>query len=188
MVTDVHRMRPRAFLPRHNLHPKVSPGQTRGPTEVKMILDQFEDMVITEQRPRDMENRNKPGIFTTKPHITWDNFFSGDSIQLYCAQKGFGMTNTVARNTLPKGVPDRHWHKSKVQKSGEPRPRATRWLEPIVASKPVGESVMTICSFQSVNSTNFTSVNAHNDCGLCAATKSCSKGHHKGEWGIEFCW
>ena len=45
LVTDVDRIRPRAYLHRHNLHPMGNGFTAKGPNEVRMIVNKLEPMV-----------------------------------------------------------------------------------------------------------------------------------------------
>ena len=69
---DSDRLRPRAYLHRHKLHP-VHENFTKGQNEIKLIMDKLDALV----------DRN---IFTKKPHLVADNFFSGDKILHYAGK------------------------------------------------------------------------------------------------------
>ncbi len=45
------------------------------------------------------EGDGRRQIFTEKPHSTWDNFFSGDDINDWIGQGGFGVTMTCQHKT-----------------------------------------------------------------------------------------
>jgi hypothetical protein len=116
LVSDLDWMRPRAHVHRHKLHKRPKGITAEGPNEVRLIWEQLKPMVAGNE---DGENVNpllptKPILFSEKPHITWDNYFSGDSVLEYAAKEGFGVTMTVSRNCLPSGVPGKFFHKDKA--------------------------------------------------------------------------
>lgn len=94
LVTDCHRVRPRAYSHRHKLHPCPDGWEKyQGPLEVKRIVDMIKPMC----RPEPLV----PGvrqIFDGYPHFTWDNHFSGDRIMDYLGENGFGATMTCRRD------------------------------------------------------------------------------------------
>jgi hypothetical protein len=179
LVCDVDRIRPRAYLHRHKCHAKDF--NLEGPNEVKHLLDRLEPLCI--------ENILAPGrgIFKSKPHITFDNFFSGEDIATHAANRGFGMTTTLRRDRMPKPVPNIFFHVKKTNPKDR-RVKVAKFLNPIVAVKKVNdESLLQLTSFQSTSSCNFLSVNAYNACGLYAATKERGRTNNgsKRKWAIE---
>eukprot|EP00957_Ditylum_brightwellii_P090039 6857219-Ditylum_brightwellii.AAC.2 len=70
-------------------------------------------------------------MFTARPGITFDNYFSGNNIFDYAGQKGFGLCTTVRRNRLPKGVPAQYMHKKTTEPDNQAA-RCTHFNEPIV--------------------------------------------------------
>jgi len=177
LVTDVDRVRVRAYIHRHKLHPKYfgNPGEN----EIRMITDKVLEMVADENNPR--------GIFSDKPHMTWDNYFSGDNSMNYCAEKGVGFTCTVQCGRLPGKVKAEHLHK--LLTKSEDRPKAARFENPVVLVKrdkeKWGNSVWVHTSFQSTSSCNIAHVNAINSCSLFAATKERGRNIFKRSWAIE---
>jgi len=159
IVSDVDWIRPRAYLHRHKLHTKLF--NTQGPNEVRLLWE-------TQLLPLCQHDNVLLGraLFQVKPHITWDNFFSGDEIMEYAADNGFGLTMTCRRDRFPKNVPKEHFHNKKVQVNK--RTRSARFEQPIFAIKRKAQSVMQFTSFQSTSSCNFASVNALNECALYA--------------------
>jgi hypothetical protein len=184
IVSDVDRLRIRAYLPRHKLHDY--PFTQKGPSEVRMIYEQLE--LLMKPVESDKARWRRPIILPSKPHITWDNFFSGDDILEYAAEKGFGLTMTCRRDRLPGcgakgGVPSKYWHKEKTNHLG--RAKAARYEYPIFAIKRVGDSLIQHTSFQSTSSCNISSVNALNELSLYVASKERGRGSTKRHWGIE---
>lgn len=182
VAVDVDRIRPRAYIHRHKLQPR--PIGTQGESEVRLIYEELLPLITGTTKRR--------SIFTEKPHITWDNFFSGDNIMKYAAEQGFGFTSTCRRDRLPKGIPTKYLHKGKTDSSA--RPKAARFEQPIFAIKVLKEDttdkekvsgVMQLTSFQSTSSCNFTSVNALNTMSLYCQPKERGRGLHKRRWAIE---
>ena len=75
MISDVHRMRPRAYIHRHKLHTKPPGWTAAGPLEVKMMTEKILPMVQGEENANNLKQ-----IFRVRPHTTWDNYFSGCKI------------------------------------------------------------------------------------------------------------
>ena len=100
LLCDATRKRPRAYLHRHNLHPpfedkiqdKKDGWTMNGPKEVRRIVDSIESL-IKGSFQNEADTRRQ--IWSKKPHMTWDNYFSSDKIIDYVGQKGFGMMCTV---------------------------------------------------------------------------------------------
>jgi hypothetical protein len=181
LVCDVDRIRPRAYLHRHKCH--VKDFKYQGPNEVKHLLDRLDQLMIN------MENLNAPGhgIFRSKPHITFDNFFSGKDIATYVANKGYGMTTTLRRDRIPKGLPSLCLHVKKMAPHDK-RAKVAKFLQPIVAVKKVSDdAILQLTSFQSTSSCNILSVNAYNHCSLYAKTKERGRTSNgsKRQWAIE---
>ena len=74
-------------------------------------------------------------IFREKPHLTWDNYFSGDDIMMHAGQRGFGLTMTCRQDCLPKDIPSHFVNKEKA--GTDIRPRATHFMNPIFAIKKI---------------------------------------------------
>ena len=100
LCTDVDRIRPRAYVHRHKLHQKKF--NVTGQNEVYLMMRQLESLVVDET------TETPVGIFTQKPHIMCDNFFSGDLIFQYAAENDWGLLMTCRRDRLPKGVPGKY--------------------------------------------------------------------------------
>lgn len=182
LVSDIDWIRPRAYMHRHKVHEKEEGWSLQGPAEVKHILKDLDELIVN-----DFNSLIGKPIFAEHPHITWDNFFSGEKIAMHCASKGYGMTTTLRRDRFPSGVPKKFFHFQKTQ-PGAARPRAAKYIAPIVAVKKVHHgSLMQLTSFQSTSSCNFLSVNAYDSCNLYAVTKERGqrKSNHKRQWAIE---
>jgi len=182
LVSDVHRIRPRAFLHRHKLHVKPPGWTAMGPLEARRIMEQLGSMTLGEPPRRTRQ------VFREKPHTTWDNYFSGDKISDWAGQNGFGATMTCRRDRLPiRG--DEVLHKKKTD-SGK-RPKAARFQQPITAVKTVeanGSSqkyTRVHCSFQSTSSCNISTVNALNGCNGYVRRRERGRMENKRLWGIE---
>ena len=176
LTSDVDRIRPRAYIHRHKKHPVLFKKQ--GPNEIRVL---YETQLLPLCRPdNDLVGK---ALFNEKPHITMDNFFSGNELMMYVAEEGFGATMTCRRDRLPNDVPKNYFHHAKVEVN--PRTKATRFAQPIVAVKKHGQSVMVMTSFQSTSSCNVLSVNGINGCELYAHSKQRGRGKYKREWAIE---
>jgi len=75
-------------------------------------------------------------IFKEKPHITFDNYFSGDGIMNWAGENGFSATMTCRRDRLPGGVANKYLHKESTQ-NGDKRARVGRFNNPITLVKTV---------------------------------------------------
>ena len=175
LISDVDRIRPRVYVHRHKLNPKWYGAP--GANEVRILLDKLSYLCenAMAHRPR--------SIFREKPHITWDNYFSGDHTLQYACEQGFAMTMTTRRDRLPKGVPGRFLHKKKTQVTD--RSKAARFEVPIFVVKNHARGMIQLTSFQSTSSCNFSHVNAINSLSLYAQPKERGRGEHKRRWGTE---
>ena len=173
LSSDVDRLRPRAYVHRHKLHEKVFRYQ--GCNEAYLLMKEIEDLVVTPTAPR--------GIFSEKPHFTFDNFFSGDEIFSYASENDWGLTMTCRRDRLPKGIEHKYVHKDKCGVTD--RSRAAGYEHPIFAIKSSGDSAIQLSTFQSTGATNFVSVNAVNANTLYVHQKSRGRGIYRRSWGIE---
>ena len=186
MVSDVNRIRPRAYMHRHKLHIKPPGWTQQGPLEVRRLLEKLNGLVHGEASA---DSRRQ--IFKKKPHSTWDNFFSGDRICTYIGQNGFGATMTCRRDRLPSGVHADNMCKQKT--SNEARPKAARFNQPInlvqiVAGDEAADTkafVRVHTTFQSTSSCNISTVNALNECGMYVRKRERGRGDNKRFWGIE---
>jgi hypothetical protein len=146
-----------------------------------MIYEQLELLMV----PVVSGSSQRQSILPSKPHMTWDNFFSGDDILEYACDKGFGLTMTCRRDRLPSKdvIAGKYWHKEKTDSKA--RPKAARYEQPIFAIKRIRDSLIQHTSFQSTSSCNITSVNALNEIGLFVSAKERGRGINKHRWGIE---
>ena len=188
IVSDIHRIRPRAYVHHHKLHEKEPGWTTEGPNEVKMIMAQILPMVVGQ-----VEVPGTRQIFQEKPHSTWDNYFSGCKIFDWMGEKGFAATMTCRRDRFPKIIAPEYLHKKKT--TTVPRPKAARFNKPINAVKrqfslnnegqkaEIYECVHV--SFQSTSSCNISTVNALNACTLSCRRKERGRGANKRHWAIE---
>ena len=132
-------------------------------------------------------------IFSERPHLTWDNFFSGDVIFDWIAgQRGFGVTMTRQPHWLPSVVRKDYFHFKKTP--ADARSRVARFNPPIAAVKQVLFDINETThkpykrvhvSFQYTSSTNISTVNALNSNMLFVFKKERGIGVDKKKWGIE---
>jgi hypothetical protein len=174
ITTDVGRLRPRAFVHRHNKHEKLCKQQ--GPNEIRLLHRELKRLMAGGDAKVLFQLPNK--LF-----LTADNFFSGEESTTYVATEGFGCCFTNRRDRLPKDIPEQYLQKGKTDSNQ--RPRAARFMNPIVATKTLQGSTIQLVSFQSTSSCNIMCVNALNSCELYAATKERGRGLQKRKWGIE---
>ena len=116
MLFDINRRYPRAYLHRHKLHPKTPPFTACGQSELFMLVNMVDKLVVGDQNatlPTTTVTNPHGGTdytFTMKrvyrkpPHITADNFFSSGPIMDWLGGKGYGMTATCARNRIPTEI------------------------------------------------------------------------------------
>ena len=178
LVSDVDRIRPRAYVHRHKLNERFFPSGGWGPQEVKLILDQLEPLCHENNsyRPR--------ALFRERPHITWDNYFSGDNIMSYAGTHGFGLTMTCRRDRLPRDIPGMYLQKQKT--ASKARSKAARFNKPIFCIKSTaGGGAIQLTSFQSTSSCNIIHVNALNSLDLYAQARERGRGNNKRQWAIE---
>ena len=165
LISDVHRVRPCSYLHHHKLHTKHY--NCAGPNELRLLWERMMPLFQPNtHRTRDM--------FRQKPHITCDNFFSGDGIINYACEQGFGVTMTCRRDRLPKGVPGKYLCKLKTPV--DKRSRASRWMHPIFCLKQhQSGALIQLTTFQSTSSCNLMHVNGVNSNSLYGSIKERGK-------------
>jgi len=132
-------------------------------------------------------------IYKQKPHITMDNYFSGEKILTWIGENGFGATMTCSRDRLPPNMPAKYWHKVKTDTSK--KTKAARFFEPVVVVKNVPATEMTEgyrrvhisfqSAFQSTSSCNISTVNALHQCNLSVMKRERGISINKRTRGIE---
>jgi len=177
LTCDVDRIRPRAYVHRHKAHPVIiSPT---GPNEIALIYDRLEHLILAGQS----ENPNRPvPIFREPPHLTGDNYFSGESVMRHAIEKGFGLLMTCRRDRFP-GMPNIYVQKEKTDNGI--RAKSARYQNPVVAIKEVGNDIMQLVSFQSTSSCNFIGVNSLSSVDMYVTAKERGRNQHKRHWAIE---
>jgi len=180
LCCDVGRIRPRAFIHRHNKHKKIF-TQT-GPNELALIYEKLETYIKAGKHT----NPHRPvPIFREGPHITADNHFSGTNVMQYAHDNDFSILMTCRRDRLPigRGHNTKYVHK---EKSGtKQRAKAARYLKPVVAIKPVDRSYFQYITFQSTGPCNFIGVNSLNAVDLYVTPKERGNKQYKRRWAIE---
>jgi hypothetical protein len=78
----------------------------------------------------------KRQIFREKPHLTFDNYFSGDTIMDWTGANGFSATMTCRRDRLPRGIENKYFHKESTQ-NGNKQAIVGRFNNPITLVKTV---------------------------------------------------
>ena len=182
LVCDSHRIRPRAYHHRHKLHVKPDGWTATGMVEARRLYEKLGLMVQG-------SDSNMKKIYSRKPHITMDNYFSGEKILNWIGENGYGTTMTCQRDRLPPGVPGKYWHKQKTDTSK--KTKVARFFQPIVAVKEVPaiggnhEYRRVNVSFQSTSSCNISTVNALSSCKQSVSKRERGVGSKKRTWGIE---
>ena len=153
IVCAANRIRPYWYQHRHSLNKRYDEkGFTaEGPAEVRTCIDELEKYVVGSES-------NKKKIFKKHPHITWDNYFSGEEIMHYAGEKGFGLLMTNRRDRLPKNVKGEYLHKKKTDTSK--RTKCARYIEPVILVNVQQNYEIVMTSFQSTSSCNIILVNS----------------------------
>ncbi|KAL3936788.1 MAG: hypothetical protein SGARI_002405 [Bacillariaceae sp.] len=175
IIIDVDRIRPRVYMHRHKMNPKWYGAP--GANEVRVLIEKLEKLVFFA-----LPHRPRP-ILREPPHVTWDNYFSGDDALKFSSERGFGMTCTTRRDRLPKGLPGRFLCKKKTTVTAASR--AARFEKPIFVLKEHNHGYLQLTTFQSTSSCNISHVNAVNSLSQYVEPKERGKGKHKREWAIE---
>ena len=74
IVSDASHNRPQAYVHRHKLRKRLQGFTKQGPCDVCMISEELLQLLCK------IDSSNDDGIFSKIPHMTWDNYFSGDKI------------------------------------------------------------------------------------------------------------
>jgi len=199
MIFDVGRRYPRGYRHRHKFHERPEGFGQEGPAEMFFLLNLIDSKVEGRTNDRSMYEVNdafgastthiNKVIYSSHPHITADNHFSGDHVLEYGGEMGVGITVTTRRDRFPKGLKP-YFHHQKV-KPGDLKARVMRYENPIIAIKQVEATettkayTKTHVSFQSTGCTNISGVNNLPSAGLYVTQKSRGKGSNKRVWGIE---
>ena len=180
IVIDIHHRYPREYIHRHSLQMPVTrpKGFTQeGSSKVYNLCNKLAMMVIINDNEEHVDNmvsiRNLidgseytvpvKKIYSTRPHITADNHFSGKNVMNFMGENGFGMTATCCRDRFSLGIKPYVNH-NKVA-STDKRMRVARFERPIFAVKrvnTVGNNkayMRTFVSFQLTGATNIAGVN-----------------------------
>ena len=152
IVSATNRVRPYWYQHRSAFTPRFGTGfSAEGPAEVRSCIDDLESLVVGRDGTRKK-------IFEKPPHLTFDNYFSGEEICNYAGEKGFGLLMTNRRDRLPKGIKSEYLHKQKTE--ANKRSKAARYIEPVILVKDCKDYEIVLTSFQSTSSCNIISVNS----------------------------
>ena len=153
LVSATNRIRPYWYQHRNNRSKKYGDGwKAEGPCEVRSCIDELEKLIVGREG-------NEKKIFPKEPHITWDNYFSGERVFHYAGEKGFGLTMTCRRDRLPEGVKGEFMHKKKTDHVTD-RTKVARFIEPVILVKEKDDYEIVLTSFQSTSSCNIMSINS----------------------------
>ena len=178
IVCATNRIRPYWYQHRHSLNKRYDEkGFTaEGPAEVRTCIDELEKYVVGSES-------NKKKIFKKHPHITWDNYFSGEEIMHYAGEKGFGLLMTNRRDRLPKNVKGEYLHKKKTDTSK--RTKCARYIEPVILVNVQQNYEIVMTSFQSTSSCNIILVNSMHFNHNFAEVRSRGREKHKRHYLIQ---
>ena len=112
LICDAHCVRARAYYQRYKLPIKSGGQNASGIVGVRKVLEILASMVDGAK-----SSDNKKKLYRNKPHVTIDNYFSGDKISDWVSQNRFAATMTCRRDRLPSGVPAKYWNKQKIDTS-----------------------------------------------------------------------
>jgi len=113
ILCNVHAVRSRAYLHRHDLHPMEEGFTKKGPNEVRLLIQQLDKLIIRDGEANINED-GLPRIFKEKPHMTFDNFFLDEVCENYVGKNQYKLICTKRRDRLPQGVPEKYFHKTKT--------------------------------------------------------------------------
>ena len=177
IAIDIHHHYPRAYVHRHSLQTASTRpagfGQ-QGPAEVVWLMKQLDALIVNQAEDGDLEILDRAKgvkpysvprklIFSSPPHFTADNHFSGDHVMDYVGSHGYGITCTTRRDCLPTELKKYLHHEKKD--SNNARMKVMRFENPICVTKYVAATPKTkaytknLVSFQSTGSTNISGVN-----------------------------
>jgi len=162
-----------------------------------MQKDEYKEVAVLKDGGGAIHEYKMKPIYFQKPHITADNYFSGENVMDYIGRKGYGITCTVRRDRYPVGLKP-YLHHDKVLSTGI-RTKVMRFGNPIVAIKEVPaleenkeEGIKeakaytkTLVSFQSTGPTNIAGVNNLSSCELYVKKKDRGRKDNKYVWAIE---
>ena len=206
MLYDITRRYPRGYKHRHKLTQRPEGFNAEGPAEVVgmvteierlMHKDEYKEVAVLKDGGGAIHEYKMKPIYFQKPHITFDNYFSGDKVMDYIGRKGFGVTCTVRRDRYPAGLKPYLHHD--VVKATDMKTKVMRFGNPIVAIKEVpaieenkDEGIekaeaytKTLVSFQSTGATNIGGVNNLSSCELYVRKKDRGRKDNKYVWAIE---
>eukprot|EP00957_Ditylum_brightwellii_P170011 12940326-Ditylum_brightwellii.AAC.1 len=113
LICDQDWIHPHAYVYSHKIWDRPT-GFAEGINEVRMVIGKLDDMIIGEG------DKQVKKIFTKRPAITWDDYFSGHTIFM-----------TVRWDRLPKGVSAQYFHK-KPNDPDNSEVKCAHYNEPIV--------------------------------------------------------
>jgi len=160
---------------------------------VKRMIEVINPLIYG--NPKDVGDTRRQ-IFEAPPHITLDNFFSGDQVLQYLGERGYQATMTCRRDRLPnlgRGKADKIFFNHVSGRTVDYRSKVARFEQPIVAVKHVAANqetgsrpyTLTHCTFQSTGGTNISGVNALREVELYVRERNRGRGENKRRWAIE---
>ena len=178
LVSATNRIRPYWYQHRKRRSKKYGDGwKAEGPCEVRAAIDELENYIVG-------KGGNEKKIFEKAPHITWDNYFSGERVFHYAGEKGFGLTMTCRRDRLPEGVKGEYMHKKKTDHVTD-RTKVAKFIEPVILVQEKNDYEVVLTSFQSTSSCNIMSVNAISENKNFIEARSRGRKQHRRIYAIE---
>jgi hypothetical protein len=176
IASATNRVRPYWYQNRHKHTPRYLFFNSEGMAEMRTLIDSMESHIVGREG-------EKKKIFKKPPHITADNYFSGEAVFRHAGKKGFGCLATTRRDRLPKDVKSEFFHKKKTDSSQ--RTKVARYIPPVVAVKEEEDFDIVHTSFQSTSSCNIMSVNSMKNCKNFVEIRTRGRKKNKRKYCIE---
>ena len=178
VVSATNRIRPYWYQHRHNKTKRYGVGWTaEGPCEVRSCIDFLDNYVVG-------KGGDEKKIFSKEPHMTFDNYFSGEVIFQYAGNRKWGLAMTTRRDRQPKAVNSEYMHKKKTDVATV-RTKVARFIEPVILVKQQENYEIVLTSFQSTSSCNIMTVNAFDENHNFIEARSRGRGNHRRMYCIE---
>ena len=173
---------------------RTAPFNQQGPHEVSKLVEKVRPLI--KGMPQNIGDKRRQ-IFLRPPHLTFDNYFSGEHVAAYLGRGGFGAMMTMARNRVPPSIDQKFLSIKKQLVTYNAKVRGARYLTPVTFVRDYKEErdaegniqfpafQIALVSFQSTGSTNFMSVNSVKGTDLYCKTKTRGRGDSARSWGIE---
>ena len=128
ITIDVSRILSQFYVHCHKIHKRPPGFVTEGQNEARMLCENITLLIVGEEQ--------QPGvnqIFKSKPHFTFDNYFSGDLIMNYLGNNGYGDVMTCLWDCLTSNIPPQYFYKLKTD--SKQQSKEARFLYPVLSVK-----------------------------------------------------